>query len=227
MATKQSIPLDLAGKRFGRWTALRKVSSKKCGWKWECQCDCGAVGTTSGYSLVHGKSLSCGCLRTEQVVARSQTHGQSPRIGETAEYRCWCGIIKRCENPNEQGFPLYGGRGIRVCQRWRESFAVFFEDMGPKPSTTHQLDRYPDMNGDYEPNNCRWATPIQNARNKRNNRLITAFGQTLTEAEWCEKTGMKAACLCNRFARGMTPEDALTRPLVYVTRKRKKRQETE
>ena len=130
----------------------------------------------------------------------------------TPEYTSWLGMRQRCRNPRNQDFPTYGGRGIRVCERW-DSFLTFLEDMGPKPSRKHELDRYPDKNGNYEPGNCRWATRTQNVRNTRFNRLITFNGETLCLAEWAERTGISAGLLQGRLTRlKWTVERALTTP---------------
>ena len=106
------------------------------------------------------------------------------KLSETPEYAIWCGIIKRCCNKNNKSYKYYGGRGITVCSRWRNSFKAFLEDVGPRPSKTHSIDRYPDNNGNYEPGNVRWATSQEQAENQRSNILVTFKGKTATVKQW-------------------------------------------
>lgn len=127
-------------------------------------------------------------------------------------------MIRRCENPKTFGFARYGGRGIRVCERWRNSFTAFLADMGERPSASHSLDRI-NTNGNYEPENCRWATRLQQNRNSRNNTLIEWNGETLCIAEWAERTGISKFVLSMRLLRGWSIERTLTFP---VSRSRQK-----
>jgi len=122
-------------------------------------------------------------------------------------------MIKRCTNPNTKGYSNYGGRGIKVCERWLHSFENFLADMGPKPSPAHSIDRYPDNNGNYEPKNCRWATRTEQSFNKRTNRLIQHNGETLPLSVWAGRTGMKRETIADRLAHGWTISDALTIPV--------------
>ena len=135
--------LDLTGKRFGRLVALTRAPSTRqpggsvCR-KWTCRCDCGEITTTSRAHLRSGDTSSCGCLQRELTGRRSTSHGEARRTGE---YRSWAHLIERCENRNTKGWPLYGGRGIRVCGRWRRSYEKFLADMGRRPSSNHSIDR--------------------------------------------------------------------------------------
>jgi hypothetical protein len=120
---------------------------------------------------------------------------------------------QRCDNPNNPKFSVYGGRGIKVCERWRESYEAFLEDVGRRPSPLHSLDRR-DVNGHYEPSNVRWVTMLEQQNNRQKNRMITAFGQTLTAREWARRTGIGYYTLCQRVYRaGWSPEVALTDPV--------------
>ncbi len=141
-------------------------------------------------------------------------HGQA---GKTSEYNTWCAMKSRCNNPNNQDYKIYGGKGIRVCERWNK-FENFIFDMGIKPSAKHTLDRYPNKNGNYEPSNCRWATAKEQARNTSINVNITFHGETLCVSEWAERLGVDNSVLQQRL-KTWPLKDALTKPLVK-TRKR-------
>lgn len=131
----------------------------------------------------------------------------------TPEYRAWQMMRLRCLDPKHRAYPNYGGRGITVCDRWKDSPANFIADMGPKPSADHELDRFPDNNGNYEPGNCRWATRKQNSRNRRSNRLVSYRGEQLTLAEWCEMLNMPADTVAHRLDAGWSAELALETPV--------------
>jgi hypothetical protein len=133
-------------------------------------------------------------------------------MSRTREFRIWNLMIQRCTNPGNGNYHYYGGRGIRVCDRWRESFGDFLADIGRAPSPGHTIDRI-DNDGDYEPGNCRWATQSQQARNTRANHFVTHRGRTQTVIEWCEETGIKKNCLLTRLRRGWSAEKALTAPV--------------
>lgn len=154
--------IDLTGQRFGRWTVVSQADSKNGDTVWNCVCECDKKKVVVGYTLTKGKSLSCGCLRKELASDRVSIHGYCG----TPEYVVWLHIIARCENENSKDFHNYGGRGIKMCEEWRSSFETFLADMGERPSPEHSIDRI-DVNGNYEPLNCRWATQEVQSRNKR------------------------------------------------------------
>ena len=153
--------IDLSGTRVGRLVVRRLVSSGK----WECQCDCGSQCEKSRSSLRKGKVKSCGCLRKER--ASQGLPGRSHGGTKTKEYRAWASMKTRCLNPRYSRYHDYGGRGIRVCDRWLKSFESFVADVGLAPGLEYSLDRYPNNDGNYEPGNVRWATRSQQQRNKR------------------------------------------------------------
>ena len=125
------------------------------------------------------------------------------------ERTAWHNMRQRCRNPKNPGYKDYGARGITICERW-SSFALFLEDMGPRPSDKHSLDRYPDNNGNYEPGNCAWRTMREQHNNVRNNRWITWNGRTLTAAQWGRETGIKGGAILHRIDLGWSIERALT-----------------
>jgi len=125
------------------------------------------------------------------------------------EYRIWASMKSRCANPNDPGYFRYGGRGIKVCDRWKESFTAFYEDMGQRPSPRHSLDRI-DTDGGYEPDNCRWVLPKTQSNNRRDNRLVTLDGRTQTLTEWIREKGLHYGTVRVRVSRGWSYEDALT-----------------
>lgn len=136
------------------------------------------------------------------------THGHSRT---RSEYRIWIKMRRRCKEEGETGYAAYGGRGIRVCERWDASFADFLADIGPRPSAKHTLDRI-ENNGHYEPGNVRWAVRKVQQRNRRTNHHVTFNGETLCLAEWAERIGISFGGLCGRLRRGWPLERALTEP---------------
>jgi len=131
------------------------------------------------------------------------THG----LSRTPEYRAWKGLVQRCTNPDHPAYGDYGGRGIAVCERWLDDVEAFIEDMGPRPSPRHELDRI-DNDGPYSPENCRWTTVQRNARNRRSNRRITYRGETRTLAGWCELLGLPSDSVRKRLEAGWSKAKA-------------------
>lgn len=152
--------IDIAGQKFGRWTVIEFAGRKNKATLWLCRCECGAEKIADGHSLRRGQSK--GCKSCSNV-----THGQATKGNQSAEYTAWCNMIARCYNPKHEYFYNYGGRGITVCDEWRQSFSAFFSHVGKRPSAGHSLDRYPNNDGNYEPGNVRWATRKQQSQNRR------------------------------------------------------------
>lgn len=151
---------DLTGQTFARLTALHRVANQGEHTMWRALCDCGTLINVRAQHLRNGNTKSCGCFDIDAVIARSTKHGGA----YGPEYRSWAAMLQRCTNPKNKEWHNYGGRGIKVCERWFTA-ANFLSDMGARPQGK-TLDRK-DVNGDYEPGNCRWATPAEQAQNKR------------------------------------------------------------
>jgi hypothetical protein len=203
--------LNLIGKRYGRLTVLEqfrdvapgdsKVTSRSL-----CLCDCGNTVTVLTANLRRGNTTSCGCYNHELTTK----HG----LWDHPLYATWNGIISRCTNPNHTSYPRYGALGITVCERWRADPAAFIEDMGPRPSPGHSVDRI-DPNGSYSPENCRWATSTEQQRNRRDTRIITIGDKTKCLADWLDTLHMHDSTFFSRLSRGMSEADALTKPVQY------------
>lgn len=202
---------------FGRLTAIRPVGRKFGGnMYWLCRCECGEEIEVRGSHLVERRVQSCGCLARDncaEVGRRSggwnKTHGAS----HTPTCRTWAGMVRRCTDQGHESYQDYGGRGIKVCDRWLQ-YENFVADMGERPDGM-TLDRYPDMNGNYEPSNCRWATNREQQTNKRNNVLLAFEGRTQTMVEWAEEIGLSPKTLWHRLNTcGWSAEKALSEPLM-------------
>lgn len=154
------------GSRFGRLVLVEVLGTVDRNRQWKCRCDCGKEVVRLMNNIKRGITLSCGCLGYENVKSVRRTHGDACRNAVSREFQTWQRMIQRCHNPKVPCFRDYGGRGIAVCDRWRKSFDAFLSDMGRRPPGNFSIDRI-DVDGNYEPSNCRWATPKQQANNKR------------------------------------------------------------
>lgn len=175
---KNLSPATQIGDRYGGLVVVATAEANRHGHaRFVCRCDCGVVVTVTANAIRRGHTLSCGCRRREAAKKRA-THGMS----SSREFAIWAGMIARCRNPHMTSYADYGGRGVSVCDRWL-SFAAFFEDMGPRPGPKHSVDRI-NPDGNYEPQNCRWATPLEQATNRRRTRRVLYRGKfiALTEA---------------------------------------------
>lgn len=195
--------VDLTGQRFGNLTAISVVGqSGKCGAaRWLFRCDCGTEKEIRGTHVRSGKTSSCGCYGVRSPIV----HG----LSRTPEHAVWAAMLARCRDPNNVNFHRYGARGIRVCARWA-LFENFISDMGNRPSKDHSLDRK-DNDGDYTPDNCRWATRTEQQRNMRGNHFIEYRGKRMTIAEAAAIVGVDPSTMWRRIA-NWTVEQALTTP---------------
>lgn len=197
---------DIAGQKFGRLTALAIAGIKWGGANWLCQCDCGKQTTvTLGY-LQRGVIRSCGCYKRDEAKDRMTKHGGKG----TREYRAWAHIKDRCHNPKSKGYQFYGARGITVCERWRSSFEAFRQDMGLCP-VGFTIERK-DNNGNYNPENCKWASWEEQHQNKRGGFYITFNGATMLASHWDKKQGLRKGTIGRRINLGWTVERAIMSP---------------
>lgn len=195
------------GQRFGKLTVIREAE-RQYGHRYIlCQCDCGNQKTINLNSLIHGASNSCGCFRKEFIANKNFKHGFAYREnGLERLYRIWSGMKRRCFDSNFRDYNNYGGRGISVCNEWKENYSVFREwALSNGYSDKLTLDRI-DNNGNYEPSNCRWTTIQIQSNNKRVNRRITYKGETHTIADWGRITGIDADKIGKRLKKGLPLE---------------------
>lgn len=201
---------DLSGQSFGRISVIEYSHTIKKRAHWKCICKCGTSCVIAGKYLINGQTKSCGCLKPDTTRIRTLSHGES-RNGRTKEYRTWKGIRTRCKNTSHHKYPIYGGRGIRICNRW-ESYTNFLEDMGRAPSETHSIERI-NVDGDYEPNNCKWATPKEQANNTRRACIIEIGGISKRLSQWCDQYNQRYHLARARILySGWDPIMALTTP---------------
>jgi hypothetical protein len=211
----KTVAVDITGQRFGRLTGVAYAgpSPDGRGAMWQFSCACGGSRTARASSVRHGDVTGCGMCRTPRRGGRKR-----PKRVFPPERGIWHGMKSRCERKSDKSFPDYGGRGIYVCDRWRASFATFCSDMGPRPSPKHSIDRI-DNDGPYSPENCRWATSKEQARNARFNRHLVHDGVTRCVSEWAEILSMKAKTIFGRLRDGWSADRALSTP----TRERARR----
>lgn len=200
---------NLLGYHFGRLIVIGYAGKDKGNHsKWLCRCECGNSTVVAGYNLETGKILSCGCLRREQAKKLNYKDGRS----NTRLYSIYCNMISRTENPNVNCFKFYGGRGIKICRKWRRDFQTFRAwalAHGYKENLS--IDRIDNDKG-YSPDNCRWVTDNTQFNNRRSNCVIAFQGETKTKAEWARAAGISYHTLCTRLNDGWPFERAILTP---------------
>ena len=206
---------DLTGRRFGRLTVMEFYDHNKYGQpRWLCKCDCGNTKILTGSDLRSGSTSSCGCLWRERIIAAKTTHGMS-RSEVYAEYK---DMKSRCYNENAHNYSYYGGRGIKICDRWRDDIREFYNDVSMLPNFGEEgytLDRI-DNDGDYEPDNVRWATHKEQSNNRRpriGDRIYRYDGEMRSLREISNMTGISYSTLSNRLLKGWPPERAFHTPV--------------
>jgi hypothetical protein len=215
------IAKDFVPETFGRLTTvgpafkIRQPDRRR--WFSVFLCECGNYFVSRMDSVRAGKTQSCGCFHKETAAVQGKAntvHGHCRRIGgRNSQHNIYTGILQRCTNPNNARYADYGGRGIRVCDRWCEpngqGYINFLTDMGKRPSDSHEVDRIRN-NGNYEPSNCRWATSTEQNRNKRNNVNLTYNEKTQCIAAWTQELGLSRNTIRNRIKRGWPIEKVLS-----------------
>lgn len=202
--TKSPRLKDERGNIYGLLTVVEEAASKTHGAHWLCKCECGNTTIAAGSHLRQGRVASCGCRRRE--------HGHAVHGQRSVEYQAWCAMVARCECKTHQNYKNYGGRGISVCREWRESYETFFASLGTRPTPGRSLDRI-NNDGNYEPGNVRWATKVQQNRNRRVTVKYEFNGMVLSLAEWESIVGIKARVIYSRIHDyGWSVEKALTAP---------------
>lgn len=227
---------NLLGKRFGKLTVIERAESRKSHSYWLCKCECGSYVKVEGGNLQSGGVKSCGCLLhhnpkriesvkkaiREKVCKKVSSDFQfKDALSKHPLFSCWQGIMQRCYNSQSKYYHCYGGRGIKVCDRWagESGFEHFVADMGPKPTRKHSIDRI-DVNGDYCPENCRWATQKEQMNNMRRNTIIIIGNEEVTATEFCERYGMKRGVIYKPISRGVDINFIILNSNKYRTGKR-------
>lgn len=198
---------DYTGQKFGKLTALEHVDTTSAGHqRYRFSCDCGGEITTRISKVVSGEVKGCGCL-----IGGIPKHGDWRGNKPTPEWLAWALMKYRCLDPNHPAYPRYGGRGITVCDQWRESYENFLADMGRRPTPKHTLERIDNDKG-YEPDNCRWATRTEQARNRSDTRWVVVNGVRMSAAEAADRAGMPRGLIWQRLKYGWSVDRALSTP---------------
>lgn len=216
--TSSSRRIDLTGEQYGRWNVVRFSFVKDQKAYWLCRCECGTERNMATGAIRSGSSQSCGCWSNERKSER-RTHGASGYNGKGRSplYVTWCEIRRRCLSEKCHAYDRYGGRGIRICDRWKDGeggltgFECFVADMGQKPTPAHSIERK-EVNGNYEPGNCIWATTEQQAQNKRDNRYVTVRGEQVLITHAARRVGISLATAYDRMKNGWSEDKTFTTP---------------
>ena len=206
--------IDMTGRRYGRLTVIKLDHRIERKAYWECLCDCGNVLVVRNCALTSGNTKSCGCLNNELRLERNFTH----RMSDTITYESWQCARVRATNPNRNTSHRYFNRGIRMCDRWINSFENFYEDMGDRPSLKYSLDRI-NNDGNYEPGNCRWATMTQQANNASRTVRYTVGGKIFTRHDLCLMYGINPSTFRSRIDKGWSVDKVISTPTRVISKK--------
>lgn len=208
---------DLTGQRFGRLVVIARAENSHAGQaRWLCACDCGGKSVSVGSALRSGRATSCGCLRREKLLLANTKHGGS----DSHLYHVWCDMKRRCQDEHGKDWENYGGRGIEVCDEWKNDYVSFQRwalENGYSQGLT--IDRI-DVNKGYSPDNCRWADAVTQSRNRRNVHIITYNGKSQTLSAWAAEYNIPYEVLYYRCQRGWPIERALNKPIRVVNKKK-------
>lgn len=200
--------IDINGMKFNRWTVKKYDKIKNGMATWICECECGTIKSIAGNELRGNRSKSCGCYQIEKLIELSTTHGMS----HSPTWISHNSMKERCSKEYDKEYPNYGGRGIKVCDRWlgKDGLLNFVEDMGLRPKGM-TLDRK-DVDGDYCKDNCKWSTPVEQSNNRRNNVYLTFMGKTQTIPQWSKELGITCSAIYQRRYKGLSIEEILHTP---------------
>ena len=210
---------DLTGQRYGRLVVEKLDYKDRYGQiHWRCRCDCGNYTSVVTTRLNSGKTQSCGCISRERIISLSKarsTHGKSG----TRIYHIWQKMKQRCYNEHIDGYKYYGGRGIIICDEWRNNFEFFYKwSISNGYTDKKTIDRI-EVNGNYEPSNCRWVTSKEQANTRRSNRIINYKGESKSMKQWADEKGIGYNALCIRIKKGWSIEKALETPVKKVRKR--------
>lgn len=200
--------IEMIGRKFGDWIVLEEVEKRNNKRAFLCQCACSKQYVVMGDNLRNGTSEQCMSCSSKIKGGKHKTHGMT----NTKVFDLWHSIKQRCNYPKHRSYKNYGAKGIRICERWAQSFEAFYEDMGDPPSLTHQIDRI-DSKGNYEPGNCGWVTPKEQQNNKSNNVNLTFLGVTQSVAMWADKLGVNPTTLHWRISAGWSDAAVVSTPV--------------
>jgi len=200
--------VDILKKRFGKLLVIDFAGKRGTCWLVRCKCDCGKYIITRPYDLLDGKTKSCGCFRKELPSRINKTHG----LSSNKIYHVWSNMKQRCYNPNFPGYKHYGGRRIIICDRWKNSFENFYNDMSKGYADNLQIERI-DNDGNYCPENCRWATYTEQSFNKRSTKIIRLNSISRPLKKWLEHFGISNSTYYGRIKLGWSIKKAITTPI--------------
>lgn len=207
---------NLINKTFDRLTVISDSGERSLNYQimWKCKCVCGNFVNIRTDALISGATKSCGCLRKEKIKEANTVHGFS----NLPEYGLWYSMIHRCHSSNDSSYKRYGAIGITVCDRWLNSFELFYTDMGPRPSPEHSIDRI-NNDGNYEPDNCRWATAEEQQNNRKDNVSVVYNGKIFSSAMLAKEHDINTRTFTSRLRNGWSVKDSVEIPVKKTSRK--------